>query len=598
MKNYRYQFFLLQFLTGFLLISCSKSFLTKPQIGALDSNLLKSKSGIDGLLIGTYSALRAHQGTDQTFGGGDAFQASPDNWIYGSVAGGDASKGSQPGDQPLISAIQDFVSNASNPFFNSKWIAPFEGIHRANNVLKILKSVKEISLSDRTNIIGQARFLRGHFYFELKKMFNMVPYIDENTIDLNQPNTLDIWSKIEADFLFAFDSLPTIQTDIGRANKWIAGAYLAKAYMFDHKYDLAKAVLDSVILKGQNPLGVPFALNTLFHDNFSASTNNSPESVFAIQTAAGVDAETFSPSHANGGDFLNFPNAGPVSSCCGFYLPSIDLVNHFRTDPITGLPDLDNYNSKPIKTDLGLTSSQPFTPESGTVDPRLDWTVGRRGIPFLDWGIMPGQDWIRDQQFAGPYEGIKQVYTNANQDTEGDQNSFGPGTAVNFNLIRFADVILWAAEAEAQLGDLTKAQTYVNMIRSRAANRAGFVFQYADETDPTAGFTNIPAANYKVKPYPAGAFAKLGQQGALKAIYYERQLELAMEGHRFFDLVRWGIADQAINAYFQYQSTLTTDVVGGSFTKGRNEYFPIPQAQIDLSYKNGKPVLIQNPGYN
>jgi len=155
-----------------------------------------------------------------------------------------------------------------------------------------------------------------------------------------------------------------------------------------------------------------------------------------------------------------------------------------------------------------------------------------------------------------------------------------------------------AAEAEAQLGNLQKAEDYVNMIRNRAANPSGFVYSYTDNSNPLGGFSSTPAANYLINPYPNGTFAGSGLAYALKAIYYERQLELAMEGHRFFDLVRWGIADQALNAYFQYESKITTDITNGHFNKGRNEYFPIPQVQIDLEVKSGKSVLKQNPGYN
>jgi hypothetical protein len=163
-------------------------------------------------------------------------------------------------------------------------------------------------------------------------------------------------------------------------------------------------------------------------------------------------------------------------------------------------------------------------------------------------------------------------------------------------LIRYADVLLMAAEVEAQLGNFDKAESYVNMVRNRAANATGWVHSYKNDDNPTAGFTNTPAANYKVSPYLPGAFAS--KDFALKAIYFERKIELAMEGHRFFDLVRWGIADTELNAYIAYQSTLTNDVKGGKFVKGKSEYYPIPLTEIDLSAKGGAPVLKQNPGYH
>jgi len=199
---------------------------------------------------------------------------------------------------------------------------------------------------------------------------------------------------------------------------------------------------------------------------------------------------------------------------------------------------------------------------------------------------------------AGVYSAKKNVYWQATQDDYYDPRSWAPGNAINYNLIRYADVLLMAAECEVQLSNFAKAEEYVNMVRNRAAIPAGWVYKYKDNNKPMGGFSTTPAANYSVKPYPAGTFASKGQAYALKAVYFERKLELAMEGHRFFDLVRWGQADVAINAYFAFEGTITTDVRGAHFTKNINEYFPIPQRQIDLSLKNGAATLKQNPGYH
>lgn len=153
-----------------------------------------------------------------------------------------------------------------------------------------------------------------------------------------------------------------------------------------------------------------------------------------------------------------------------------------------------------------------------------------------------------------------------------------------------------AAEVEAQQGNLDVAEGYVNRVRHRIADRPGsWVHTYVDDTNPAAGFTNTPAANYKIGPYPNGAFTD--KDFALKAIYFERKLELGMEGYRFFDLARWGLAAATLNSYFQFESQYTTDVVGGKFTANKNEYWPIPLNQIDLTTVNGKPTLTQNQGY-
>jgi hypothetical protein len=296
---------------------------------------------------------------------------------------------------------------------------------------------------------------------------------------------------------------------------------------------------------------------------------------------------------------LNFPYGGGPGICCGFFQPSQYLVNHYKTNAITGLPDLDNFNEAEVKNDQGLKSNEPFTPYAGTLDPRLDWTVGRRGIPYLDWGLHPGYDWIRDQAFGGPYTPIKNVYYKEQAGHYSDANFWSSGlTANNVNLIRFADVLLWAAEVEVETGSIDQAEVYVNMVRNRVTDPGGWVHTYIDNNDPSKGFTNIPAANYFVKPYPAGYFVAKGQYYARKAVHYERMLELAMEGHRFFDLVRWGIADTEINTYFQKERTRRMYLNDAKFIKNKNEYFPIPQTEIDKSAgPDGVPRLKQNPGY-
>ncbi|CCH55591.1 RagB/SusD domain protein [Fibrisoma limi BUZ 3] len=584
-----------------LTVSCQES-LDIPAQGALSDQVLANRSGVDALLVGAYAALdgQFNNGGALNLAGGNAWEASPSNWTYGSIAGGEAHKGSDGSDQPAVDAIAKFTADASNGYFNSKWRTVYEGVNRTNSVLRLLAQAQDVKDADRAVLAAQARFLRGHYYFELKKMWNKVPWIDE-TIDAStansQPNTEDIWPKIEADFKYAMDNLPTTQSEIGRVNKWAAATYLAKTYLYEHKYAEAKAIFDQVIGQGVTSNGLKYALVTKYHDNFDAATENNSESVFSIQMVANDGTGTI--ASANQGDMLNFPYGNSPFRCCGFFQPSQDLANSYRTDA-NGLPFLDDYNSHPVKNDQGVASNQPFTPDTDPLDPRIDWTIGRRGIPYLDWGNHPGADWIRSpgQTYAGPYSPKKNIYMQATQDQYADQHSWAPGTAINQNIIRFADVLLMAAEAEAQLGNLEQAQTYVNQVRARAANPVNFVYKYANEATPLAGYTTTPAANYKITVYPAGRFASLGKAGALKAIYFERKLELAMEGHRFFDLVRWGTAEPTLNAYFGYESTITTDIRGGHFTAGKNDYYPIPQRQIDLSRSAGKSSLTQNPGYN
>ena len=571
--------------------ACQDEFLDKPVQGALGDDVLANEKGLDALLTGAYAALDG-QGD---FTGGSGWESAPDNWIYGSITGGDAHKGSDGGDQTPINAIATFSSGADNGFFNTKWRALYEGVTRSNTILRVLGLVTSMSDDNKAKIEAQARFLRGHYYFELKKMWNMVPWIDEKTTDFNQPNDVDIWPMIEADFKFAYDYLPATQSQVGRANKWAAGAYLGKTYLYQKKDALAIPVFTEVIQSGVTSNGLKYSLVD-FKDNFDASTKNNAESVFAIQMVA--NDGTLDITNANGGGMLNFPyGTGAPFSCCGFFQPSQELVNSFRTDA-AGLPYLDDSNKHVVKSDMGLNSDAAFTPDQGTLDPRLDWTVGRRGLPYHDWGLYPGNNWVRDQSYAGPYAPKKNIHRQKNQDIYADLSSWAPGNAINVLVIRFADVLLMAAEAEANAGSVLKAQEYVNLVRARAAKPSGWLYEYLDPANPLGGFSAKPAANYAVKVYPDGKFATEGKAFALKAIYFERGIELAMEGHRFFDLVRWGIAEKTLNSFFSYESKITTDLNGGKFTNGKNVYYPIPQYQIDMSVINGVPRLKQNPGYN
>ncbi len=329
------------------------------------------------------------------------------------------------------------------------------------------------------------------------------------------------------------------------------------------------------------PAALKYALLPKFADVFNAENDNNPESVFAIQAAA----NTGSTANANYDMVLNWPyNTGPSGpgNCCGFFQPSFELGNSFRTDA-NGLPLLDgSYNSaaNELKTDQGVLSSQPFTTDAGNLDPRLDHSIGRRGIPYLDWQDHPGFDWIRDQGYAGPYAPKKYIYYKSQEGTLTDGSGWTRGySAMNFCVIRSADVLLMAAEAEIELGNLEAGRALVNQVRARAANPASWV-KRADGSN---------AANYVIglynSPWTDAAAART-------AVRFERKLELSGEGHRFFDLVRWGIAESELNAYLAYEGPKLPVALGGAqFTANKNEYYPIPQTQID---RQGTDVLKQN----
>jgi len=585
------------------LYACSKKFLKNPLIGASTQDAIASKAGCERVLIGAYSMLDGigAYGTGDpntpglTDGTGGIWETSADNWIYGSVAGGDDHKGSDPGDQPSIVPIQSYSQTPANLFFNDKWLTLYAAVQRCNDVIRTMRAVKDGSVlpADSIQLTSEARFLRALYHFEAVKMWKNVPWVDETITYASGnyflSNSASIWPKIEADFQYAIANLPATQSDLGRANSWAAKAFLAKVFMFEQKFPEAYTLLKDIIANGKTSDGKKYALLPKYGDNFNAAFKNNSEDIFSAQMSVHDGANG---SNGNAGDVLNFPYGGP-STCCGFYQPSYSLVNSFKVDPTTGLPLVDHFNDDDLKNDQGLaaaptTGPDPFVIDPRPVDPRLDWSVGRRGIPYLDWGLMPGASWIRNQASAGPYLTLKYIVTKAQAGILSDQYggwAVNQATADNYVYIRFADVLLWAAECAAQTSDLAAATGYVNQVRQRAANPAGFV--------PGS------AANYKCGLYPTFP----DQATALKDIYFERKLELSSEGHRFFDLVRWGIADQELNAYIAHEANVDNYILlkpGGAlahFTKGKNEYYPIPQPQIDASVTAGKSTMTQNPGY-
>jgi hypothetical protein len=573
-----------------LSFSCSESFFDlKPQ-GRASLDQLSTKNGINSLLVGAYSLL------DGVGAGNTGRQSTISNYVFGGISSDDAVKGTDAGDQPEQSFIEQYNWLSDNTYFLGKWWHSYDGVARCNEVIQIVANVKDMTDAEKTQAIAEARFLRGHYHFEAKKMWNNVPFIDEKIYNRDDPNSTkipndkDIWPNIEADFDFAAKNLPTTQAQKGRATQWAAKSYLAKAYLFQKKWAAAKTLLEDVVKNS----GKKLVAN--YHDNYRTVTNNNSESIFEVQFSVN-DGTT--GNNGNAGDNLNWPYSAtaPGRGCCGFYQPSHNLVNAFKTE--SGLPmigtaadgTLDTYNKVDLPTDQGITAATAFTLDKTIpVDPRLDWTVGRRGVNFLDWGPMPGSTWIRDQAYAGPFTGKKWMYYLAEENSTTHSTS-RRNVNNNYRLIKLSHVLLWLAECEVELGNLAAAEGYVNQLRVRAKT----------------GSVQDPTVTYQVEPYPTGTFAGKGADYARNAVRMEQRLEFAMEGHRFFDLVRWGIAEKVLNKYAAEEAVQGTEPSGRKFNKrsymagkvfaSKNLYFPLPQDEILNSQKNGQPTLKQNTGY-
>ena len=583
MRRYIYIVFTLALL---LAVNSCEDFLTTKPLGVTSEEVFYSEKGVNALLTGAYAHIDGCQATD----GGLCWAGAVSNWVFGSVASDNSYKGTSFTDQSSINPIERWEVLTENNYPENRWRQNYDGIERVNNMLKVMAQVDASALSDakRSQYKAQALFLRAWFHFELKRSFDNIPYITEDVEDPGAvSNTIDAWPLIEADLTYAYQNLPNRQTEVGRANKWAAAAVLARVHLFQNDFTAAETLLDDIINNGG------FTLVTDWHDNGRISGNNNSESIFEIQYA--VNDGSYGSSSAGWGDCLNFPQSGDMGLCCGFHQPSQNFVNAFKVDA-NGLPLLDTFNDTDLKSDQGVLSSETFVPFTDVVDPRLDMTVGRRGIPVLDWGIMRGKDWIREQPNGGPYIYKKNLFYESEKNSLSTTTGWAVGVnANNFRAYRLAHVYLWKAECAAQRGDLATALDYVNRIRNRAKNSPvvmGLCTMY--ELPSIAAYEGYvdydqPAANYMVEPYPSFP----DQAYALKAIRHEMRLEFGMEGHRFFDLIRWGIAEQTLNAFAQADTRIRSFMQGAVFNSNHDEYMPIPQSQIDISVG----ALVQNPGY-
>lgn len=553
--------------------SCKKEFLNLQPQGELTESQLTTQDGVEGLLVGAYGLLNGN--VNGTYGN---YGAAPSQWLFGEVASDNAHKGSSVGDQPPMNAIEQHSPTSTNDNLSNLWDRCFEGIQRCNNTLKILANLQsgngsaKFSDARAKEIQGEARLLRAHYYFFLVRVFKAVPYITEATSGTFVPNDKDIYPNIVDDLQFAVANLSTNKPkgQKGRVDKYAAQAYLGKVFLYQKKYPEAYDLLNAVILAKADLTTMPYA------DNFDITKEDGPETIMSVQHSVGTDGT--GGDNGNVGDILNFPYGNTPINCCGFFQPTIDLANSFKVD-IAGLPLLDgSYRNNPYKSDFGLTGAAKdnyVVDKTLPLDPRIESTIGRRGVPYRDWGIMAGDTWIRDASNGGPFVAVKNTIESA-QISSGTAPGTTNVTGLNVNLIRLGDVYLMAAECAVEKGDLPRALTLVNAVRLRAA-----------KITPQQ-INGAPAAAYKVNTYtsfPNDTYAR-------NAVRFERRLELAMEGHRFFDLVRWGIAKQTLESYFSFEGGYF-DYLKGLTIESRDEYFPLPQDQIDRS----KGTLKQSPGY-
>lgn len=549
------------------LFSCS-DFLDVTPKGVLSDAQVSSPDKVDNTVNAAYASL-----------GNDHYITPFSLWPYGNVRSGDAYKGGRDeGDIQAFYFLETF-KNVKSDFgeMDALWFQYYVGISRANSALKTLNTLTEANFPKLKIRQAECRFIRAHYYFQLKELWKYVPFIDETIAIADYPSISNraltndqFWDKIADDFKFGVDNLSAIQTEIGRANKAAATAYLAKTRLFQaYEQDDRNNVTSINATKLQqvvdliNTIPATYGLAADYADLFTpGATENGNESLFAIQFSDKGDGTTF--GRLNFGDVLATPMG---IGCCDFHKPSKNLANAFKTDA-TGLPMFDTYDAAP----LDLSTDK--------VDPRLDHTIAIPGHPWkYDPTTIYQVSWNRTPDVYGVYASLKEnvcktCYTQV-----------GPfyGNTKNRIILRFADVLLMKAEALIELGggaNLETARQIINQIRTRAQNSTGHL-KMADGSFES---------NFNVGTY---GLAGWDQSYARKALRWERRLELAMEGNRFFDLVRWGIADTYMNGYFASEKTKIAYLKNGLFTKNRDEYLPIPDNQMRFS----KGVYTQNVGY-
>ncbi len=549
-------------------------FLTGAAQGTLDEQTLANKDGVEGSLVAAYRML------DRNTGVGGAWGAAGSNWVWGSVTSDDAYKGSEATDQPDIDPIEFYTwgTGGVGSYLEDKWKTAYEGVVRANATIRLLNQVREaspgeISDSDADGIRGEALFLRAHYHFEAWRMWGNIPYYTEDDLDFRKSNTgVDVVGNLLSDLNEAIGLLEATPRngEIARATSWTARAYKGMVQIYAGDYSAALTTLREVRQSG------PYGLEQDFTQVWTGRSEfaNGPETILAYQ--ASVNDGEPDGSNGNWGERLNFPHGGSPFGCCGFHQPSQNLVNFFRVDA-TGLP-------------LAL-SVLP-------VDPRLDWTVGRDGVPYKDWNEVHEPDWIRAPGFGGPYSAKRHVHERAASDAVSNVGWNSQHiNSVNIHIYRYADLLLLLAEAEVEAGSLEEARAIVNEIRARA----GVVAQ-GPGTDINDMAVDINDPSITWADYEIGLYTTpwTDQAVARDAVRYERRLELAMEGQRFFDLRRWGLAimQQVLDDYIAVEQGRLPKLIAAIPIEARHMLYPIPPTQIELS-ETTEPGggLTQNDGW-
>lgn len=555
--------------------------LDQTPMGAIASDDLNTPEGTEQMINAAYSFLGQNHFNKQ--------MGLP--YEEGSVRAGEAYKGgSGTNDNAERNLWETFVfmQPTTTGDLDNLWWVHYVAVGRIHDAMRRAQNLDESVYPLKNQRIAELRFLRAHVYFYMKVCFKFFPYIDENTpedeydkVSNDELTGQELWNKLIDDLRYAASVLPPSQSEVGRPTKFAAEAYLAKVLLFA-AYEQDEN--NNVISINNEKLTEAASLckdvidasgKTLFDDfgkNFLSAYENGPESIWAIQYSANNDNSPVGRNNA----WLIYP-VNSEYGCCGFLQPSENLMNSYKTT--NGVPAFDSYNTGTVLNNKAAFAAQ-------TLDPRLMHTVA---VPDMPWKYDPDfimqKSWARTPEVYG-YSMSQKMIVLPTDPTFRKTNPF-MGSGLNWDVLRLDEVILMRAEALIQLGgqaQLDEALVLINQIRERAAASTAML-KFADGS---------PTGNFSVQPYKPGVNSPAwNQEFAFKALRWERLLEFATEGKRFFDLVRWGIAAEEMNDYFETEKTRRSYLKDAVFTKNRDEYFPVPQQQIN--YVKG--LYKQNPGW-
>ena len=471
--------------------SCTKFTEISPEYSIDSENYFNSENDYYLALVATYDLLQT------TYANAILGEIASDNTFCG---------GESPNDVIGWQQVDDMIHTPTNSNLKDIWGWMFAGVQRANYFMEYKDKT---DFDGKEIMIAEVRFLRAYYHFELVKWFGPIPLKPNERFKIGDPANIprspisDVYALIEEDLKYAAEVLPVVQEQTGRATKGAAKALLGKAYLYQEKFSEAATVLEQVISSGT------YSLATNYNDMFEDVGENGPESVFEVQY---TDAEG-----------------------AGF-----ECLQCSEGNVAVGFSGIRGYNG-PYFTS-GFSFNVPVQEATDAFEPgdhRKDVTI----LDIVAWSDITGASYAEGNEHTG-YFNRKYLPRVRSEDAQNDLNLTNPN---NYRSIRYADVLLMAAEANNRGGiSDAKAQDYVNQVRRRA---------FADE-------------NHDVT---------LTGDALTDVIYHERRVELMGEGHRFFDLVRTGKAAQEIDG----------------FVDGKNELFPVPIEEIDFSAGNWQ----QNPSY-